>query len=308
VAPLVARGNRERAAAMESIGPFWNGNEVWLIAAGGVLFALFPQAYASAFSGFYLPFMVILWLLMFRGIALELRGHFSSTVWQDFWDAAFSLSSVLLILLFGVAIGNLIRGVPLDANGYFIGTFAFLINPYAVGVSLLALSALTHHGLAFLMMRIAGPPAERARLIGLRLWPWHVALYLIVTFVTPIVRPVGFDRGIGIVLMPIFALGALIVTRQAFLRGQAPQAFLGSCAFIASLLIAAAATMYPYLLPSYPVGTGGITIDAAAPSTTGLATALTMTLLGLIIVAFYTSMVVRRLRGKIVLPSSDQTG
>ncbi len=102
---------------MASIGPFWNGNEVWLIAGGAALFALFPAAYASSFSGFYLPFIVVLWLLMFRGIAIELREHFTSELWHQFWDAAFSLSSALLIVLFGVAIGNLLRGVPLERVG-----------------------------------------------------------------------------------------------------------------------------------------------------------------------------------------------
>ena len=107
--------------------------------------------------------MVVLWLLMFRGVALVLRGHIASPLWRDFWDTAFSLSSTLLIVLFGVALGNLIRGVPLDADGYFVGTFAFLLNPYAVGVALLAVMTLAQHGLTFLTMRINGPPAERAR-------------------------------------------------------------------------------------------------------------------------------------------------
>jgi cytochrome d ubiquinol oxidase subunit II len=131
IAPLIGRSDHERASAMASIGPFWNGNEVWLIAAGAALFALFPAAYASSFSGFYLPFIVALWLLMFRGIALEVRERRASELWHQFWDAAFSLASGLLIVLFGVALGNLLRGVPLDSAGYFQGTFAFLLNPYA---------------------------------------------------------------------------------------------------------------------------------------------------------------------------------
>jgi cytochrome d ubiquinol oxidase subunit II len=302
VAPLVTRSGRERAAAMESIGPFWSGNEVWLVAAGGVLFALFPKAYACAFSGFYLPFMLVLWLLMFRGIALELRNHFTNDIWRDFWDAAFSLSSLLLIVLFGVAIGNLIRGVPLDADGYFTGTFAFLLNPYALGVALLAVTTLAQHGLMFLMMRIDGPPAERARRTALRLWPALVALYLLVTIATFAVQPRIFDRGIaGIVLVPILALAALAITRREILHGRALRAFLGSSAFIAMLLIAAAATMYPYLLLAYPAGTGGLTIDAAKPSALALATIIPIILAGLLIVVVYTSFVVRRMEGKIVL-------
>ena len=121
VTPIIARTDRERAAAMAAIGPFWNGNEVWLIAAGGALFALFPAVYASSFSGFYLPFIVVLWMLMFRGIAMELRNHLDSDLWRQFWDVAFWLSSLLLVVLFGVALGNLVRGLPLDSHGYFAG-------------------------------------------------------------------------------------------------------------------------------------------------------------------------------------------
>ena len=138
---FVARDDAERAAVLDSIGPYWNGNEVWLIAAGGTLFALFPQVYASSFSGFYLPFMVLLWLLMFRGIAFELRGEFPSDLWRGFFDVTFAAASVLLILVLGVALGNIVRGVPLDTAHYFQGTFAFLLNPYAVGVGLLAVAA-----------------------------------------------------------------------------------------------------------------------------------------------------------------------
>src|SRR5579863_1803753 len=170
IAPAIARTDRERAAAMTSIGPFWNGNEVWLIAAGAALFALFPVAYASSFSGFYLPFVVVLWLLMFRGIALELREHFATELWHQFWDAAFSLSSALLILLFGVALGNLLRGVPLDAAGYFQGTFALLLNPYAVLVGAFALCTLGQHGASFLALRVEGELGARSLRVLLRLW------------------------------------------------------------------------------------------------------------------------------------------
>ena len=141
ITPFVARSDQERGASMHSIGPFWNGNEVWLIATGAALFALFPQAYAASFSGFYLPFILVLWLLMLRGISLELRGHFPSQVWHEFWDACFFVASVLLVLLFGVALGNLLRGLPLDQTGFFLGTFALLLNPYALLVGLFAIAA-----------------------------------------------------------------------------------------------------------------------------------------------------------------------
>ncbi len=301
VTPLVARSERERAAAMRSIGPFWSGNEVWLIAAGGVLFAAFPKAYASAFSGFYLPFMVVLWLLMFRGIAIELRGHFESRVWRELWDAAFSLSSTLLILVFGVAIGNLVRGLPLDAAGYFQGTFAFLLNPYALGIGVLALLTLAQHGLAFLALRIEGEFAQRARRLALTIWPWLTAAYLLMTAVTFAVRPESVEHGPGAFILPLLAVACLWFHRSAISRGSDVRAFAASCGFIASLLIAAAATMYPYLLPGYPNAVNGLSIQSASPSPLALATILTVSLLGLFGVAAYTIFVIRRLRGKIAV-------
>jgi cytochrome d ubiquinol oxidase subunit II len=299
VTPFIARNERERFASMRSIGPFWNGNEVWLIAGGGVLFGLFPKAYASAFSGFYLPFMLVLWLLMFRGIALELRSHFASRIWHEFWDTAFSLSSTLLIVLFGVAIGNLIRGVPLDADGYFTGTFAFLLNPYAVGVALLAVMTLGQHGLTFLMIRIKGAPAERARHAAIRCWPALVMVYLAVTIATFAVRPSILEHASAAMFMPLLTLAILLFIRRSITHARAPQAFLGSCAFIASLMGTAAATMYPYLLFGYPVGTGSLSAYAASPSSVTLITTLSVSVIGLIGVVIYTTVVTRSMREKI---------
>ncbi len=156
ITPFVARSDREREGSMRSIGPFWNGNEVWIIAGGGALFALFPKAYASSFSGFYLAFIIVLWLLMFRGVAMELRSHFPSEIWHQFWDACFFGSSLLLILLYGVALGNLLHGVPLGPEGYFDGTLNELLNPYSIMVGLFAIAALMLHGTTYLVMRTSG--------------------------------------------------------------------------------------------------------------------------------------------------------
>jgi cytochrome d ubiquinol oxidase subunit II len=125
---FVARSGDERQSARNAIAPFWNGNEVFLVAAGAALFALFPLVYASSFSGFYLPFMVALWLLMGRGIAFEIREMIESPLWHAFWDVAFSLSSLVLIVLFGVALGNIVRGVPLEQSGYFLGLCASMVR------------------------------------------------------------------------------------------------------------------------------------------------------------------------------------
>jgi cytochrome bd ubiquinol oxidase subunit II len=296
ITPLVARTDREHERSMASIGPFWNGNEVWLIAAGGALFALFPKAYASAFSGFYLAFIFVLWLLMFRGIAMELRGHFPSEIWHQFWDACFAGSSALLALLYGVALGNLLHGVPLGAEGYFAGSLAELLNPYAVMVGLFAVAALMLHGATFLVMRTAGPAAERARRLIPRLWPVVLVLYIAVTAATI------FERGIGLVwidAIPLLSIGALAWLLIASLTKRERAAFAASSVFVASLLLQAASTLYPYLLPSLPPGHGGISIFDAAPSPVALASALTVTLIGVIAVVIYGTLVLRQMAGKL---------
>ncbi|HTX59805.1 MAG TPA: cytochrome d ubiquinol oxidase subunit II [Verrucomicrobiae bacterium] len=296
ISPLLGRTDRERAALMESIGPFWNGNEVWLIAAGGALFALFPKAYAVAFSGFYLPLIVVLWMLMFRGIAMELRGHYDSEIWHQFWDAAFALSSFLLILLFGVALGNLLRGVPLDAHGYFAGTFAFLLNPYALLVGLFAVAALAAHGALFAAARIDGAPAARARRLMRVLWWIVLALDAGVTAATFAVR--GAPSAPWLYVLPLLslaALGGILVLAHRAMFG----AFLCSCAFLATLLAEAAGSIFPYIVPAYPLGAGGLSIYAAAPSPASLAVALCVTIAGGAVAIAYGAYVTRKMAGKV---------
>jgi cytochrome bd ubiquinol oxidase subunit II len=297
IAPLVARDDRQRAAAMASIGPFWNGNEVWLIAAGAGLFALFPIAYASAFSGFYLPFIIVLWLLMFRGIALELREHLPSELWHQFWDAAFSLSSGLLIVVLGVALGNLLRGVPLNPAGYFQGTFAFLLNPYALLVGAFALTTLAQHGMSFLAARVDGELGAAANRGLLRGWWVTLLLYVVVTALTIEIHPPA--NASWLFVMPLLSLAALAALRWNALRGRAAAAFVMSSCFVATLLVAAAGTLFPYLLPAFPAGTGGISIYDAAPSRVALACALVVTVAGSAIVLTYATFVWRRMAAKV---------
>jgi cytochrome bd ubiquinol oxidase subunit II len=298
ITPLLARNERERFASMQSIGPFWNGNEVWLIAAAAVLFALFPQAYASAFSGFYLPFMVVLWLLMFRGIALELREHLASAMWHGFWDVCFAASSVLLILIFGIALGNLIRGLPLDAHGYFLGTFRFLLNWYALLVGLFAVATLAQHGAAFLILRVDGPPAERALSTLPVLWAITMLLFVAVTIATfRVHETVAGVTAVGVI--GILSLTALLWLRVAVKWRRERSIFVASCTFIAMLLISAAVTLYPYLIPGYPSGHGGLSIFDAVASPVALTSAIAVTIVGLVVVSIYGALVWKKLAGKI---------
>lgn len=293
---MVSRGGDERSKALHSIGPYWNGNEVWLVAAGAALFAFFPQAYASAFSGFYLPFMVVLWLLIGRGISFELREVLDNPLWQAFWEAVFAASSALLIVLLGVALGNIIRGVPLNADHYFIGTFGFLLNGYALAIALLALLALAQHGAVYLFLRTGNELAKRSRRAAVVLFPAVVVVYALVTALTFVMRVSGaVGSRAAAPLGALIAIAGLVVLRVALDRARPRLAFFGSSGFLTGMLISAAATIFPYLLPGYPQRQTGLDIYASAAPPVALSTALVVAIIGLVLLAGYRTFLARRL-------------
>src|SRR5437899_2698791 len=183
---IVARTNVERRTIVRAIGPVWDGNEVWLIAAAGTLFFTFPVLYASSFSGFYLPLIMVLWFLMLRGVAIELRSHLQNPVWVSFWDGIFFLGSTLLAIFYGAALGNVIRGVPLASNGTFFEALWTDFNPYSsnpgvldwytILIGLLALSVLTAHGANYIAMKTEGTLNVRSRRIARVAWLVTIAL------------------------------------------------------------------------------------------------------------------------------------
>src|SRR5438309_8796683 len=172
---FITSTDRERKLLLRTIGPVWDGNEVWLLAAGGALFFAFPLLYASSFSGFYLPLMMVLWLLMLRGVGIELRSHVSDPLWWSFFDFVFSISSLLLAIFFGAAIGNVVRGVPLNADGYFfealwtnfrVGTNPGILDWYTVLTGVLAMVTLTVHGAHYIALKTEGDLNARARRVA----------------------------------------------------------------------------------------------------------------------------------------------
>ena len=160
---LFTKDENERRININSIAPVWDGNEVWLLTAGGALFAAFPIVYATVFSGFYLAFMLLLFALIFRAVSMEFRGKVDSPKWRSVWDWAFGLGSLLPALLYGVAIGNILRGIPINSEGYFTGNFFSLLNPYSILVGLLSLVLFTMHGSIYLSMKSAGAHRERVK-------------------------------------------------------------------------------------------------------------------------------------------------
>lgn len=279
---ILARTDRDRAAFFGAIGPFWNGNEVFLIVAGAALFALFPRAYAASFSGFYLAFIIVLWLLMGRGVSIELRGHFHSDLWRGFWDVVFSICSAVLAFVLGLALGNIVRGLPLDSHGYFVGTFGFLLNGYSIAVGFLSLAVLTMHGAAFLWMRLdEGDLRERARGTTRKLLPPVVLLFLGITAWTVAMRPTAVHGALWIA--PLFAVMGLAM---ALFAKNGWTALCGSSLFLLALVASAAGTIFPDLLPAFGNGPA-LDIYNSAPAAYSLGTAFTAAVIGVGAVLVY---------------------
>jgi cytochrome d ubiquinol oxidase subunit II len=208
--PFLGKDDTDRRIIINTIGPFWDGNEVWLITAGGAMFAAFPHWYATMFSGFYLALFLMLVALIVRGVAFEFRSKDKNPTWRTMWDWMIFTGSLVPSLLWGVAFGNLIQGVPIDANMEYVGTFWTLLNPYALSGGLAALSAFTLHGAVFLSLKTNGEVMERAHAAATRLWlPTVVLVFLYVIagyFATDMFTRLGVNPGV----VPIAAGAALL--------------------------------------------------------------------------------------------------
>jgi cytochrome d ubiquinol oxidase subunit II len=287
---LAARDQEEREQTTAAIGPVWNGNEVWLLASGGVLFMAFPKAYASAFSGLYFGLILVLWLLVGRGLALEFRHEIDNPLWRSACDVVFSLSSAALALVFGVALGNVVRGVPLGADGYFSMPLFNILNWYALLVGVFGLVVLAAHGARFLAWRATGALRERAARYARRLWFAEAALFVVMIYPTYTVREkmlTVFTDHPWTLIFPALAVGSLAATFLCDRRGDALRAFAASSLFIVGLLTSMAAGLYPYILPAREGRPFGLTIDAAAAGHNSLTTALVWWPLGMLLAAVY---------------------
>ena len=286
----ISRTDEEREQATAAIGPVWNGNEVWLIASGGVLFMTFPAAYASAFSGLYLGLILVLWLLIGRGLALELRHQIDHPLWRSACDAVFCLASAGLALVFGVALGNVVRGVPLNADGYFHLPLFDILNGYALLIGVFGLVVLCAHGAAFLALRGVAAQAERARRWARRLWWAEAVLFLALIGPTYAVRNemlTNLTDHPWRLVFPLLAVGSLVAMFVFQRREQLGRAFGASCAFIVGLLTTMAAGLYPNILPAHDGHPYGLTVDNAAAGDHALKVALVWWPLGMVLAAVY---------------------
>jgi cytochrome d ubiquinol oxidase subunit II len=300
---LLGRNTRERGTLIDAIGPVWNGNEVWLLAAGGSMVAAFPHLYAASFSGFYLALMLVLWLLVLRGLGIEFRHQVDHDMWRQAWDVAFSLSSALLALLFGVALGNVLRGVPLDEHGEFQGTFSLMLNWFALLGGVLSVALLSMHGAAWIVVKTEGPLQARARRFAAALWWAAIALLAAMVAASFVVRPdftANFVEYPWLLMAPAVTVAAAMAVKLFQGRQDGTRAFAASATMIAGVLASVAAGLYPRLLPAGP-GSGhpGLDIYNAASPEGSLRTALAIYLWGLALVALYQVTVYRLWRGKV---------
>jgi cytochrome d ubiquinol oxidase subunit II len=310
---FLARTEEERAALVRTIGPVWDGNEVWLLAGGGTLYFAFPLLYASGFSGFYLPLMIVLWLLILRGIGIELRSHVDSPVWRGLLNACFGIGSTLLIVFYGAALGNVIRGVPLGSDGFFflplwtnwnVGPQPGVLDWYTVIAGVTALAALAHHGAVYVALKTAGELNARARSAVRILFPVVLTMTAISLAATLSIRPELLDNYYQIpVLFVIPALVAISLAGTWLMerKGDERTAFLCSCAYLAFMLGGAAAGVYPVLLRSVGAPALNITVYNAHSGEYGLSAGLIWWSLGMAAAAAYFIFVYRMFRGKVTL-------
>ncbi len=284
---LFAKKKGERTAFIQSIEPFWDGNEVWLLTGGGALFAAFPPVYATVFSGFYLAMMLVLLGLIFRAVAIEFRNKVDSPGWTKAWDLAFAIGSVLPSILYGVAIGNVLQGLELNAIGDYTGGFFALLNPFALFCGIVGLAMFAHHGALYLAMKLDGEIAENARRWAVK--AWYAFLF---TLMPTLAYGVKFciSGTYRIVPMVLLVL-TLVVNSVAFMlnkKGKAKAAFIASGATIACLMLAVATALFPNMVPCTNNPEWSLTVFNSSSSQLTLVSMLVIALIGMPIVLGYT--------------------
>ncbi len=301
---FISQNDTERRILLNSIGPLWDGNEVWLVTFGGALFAAFPIAYASAFSSFYIPFMLLLFALIFRATAIEFRSKNESMSWRRLFDFAFALASTLAAFLMGVAVGNILWGIPIGERGIYQGTLLNLLNPYALTVGLLTLTLFSMHGAIFLYLKTEGELQKR-----IQKWMWQtfgffLILYILVTIFTLVVRPEVTrhfqEYPIGWVAVILNVLAIANIPRAIYLE-KPFYAFLSSVAVILALLFLFGMALFPNIIVSSLNPKYHLTIYSASSSQNTLLLMAIIAAIGMPLVLTYTAIVYWTFRGKVKL-------
>lgn len=302
--PFVPRTDQERRIAINAIGPVWDGNEVWLVTFGGALFAAFPEAYATVFSGFYTAFMLLLAALIARAVSMEFRSKVEGRGWRRFWDWLFFGGSAVATLLFGVAVGNAMIGIPLDVAGNFTGTLFDQLKPYPVLVGLMTVALFAMHGGLYLYLKTEGDFQERLRDWLWRSWGIFLVFYMLTTMYTLALVPratSNFERWPWAALFVVAGVLAVANIPRCLHKGRPFQAFASSSTMIATLVLLFGLALYPNLVTASNDPASSVTIFSAASSPKTLTIMLIIALIGMPFVLAYTSIIYWVFRGKVQL-------
>jgi len=305
---LLTKTDLDRRIMLNAIGPVWDGNEVWLVTGGGALFAAFPEVYATSFSGLYMAMMLLLFGLIFRAVAIEFRSKQPMKWWRQFWDISFSVSSILSSLLVGVALGNIARGIPLDGNHEFVGSFWGLLNPYALLVGITTVALFMMHGAIYVVMKTEGELHDKIRGWVNKTIFFFVLCYVATTLATLLYIPHMSENLKAFPLLmalPILNVLAIANIPREIHHGRDFKAFLSSCASMAALLALFGIGMFPYLIRSYPDITGSLNIYNASSSETTLGIMLIIAILGMPLVIAYTISIYWIFRGKVKIDAGS---
>jgi cytochrome d ubiquinol oxidase subunit II len=301
---LFTKEDEERRMMLNSIGPVWDGNEVWLVTGGGALFAAFPNVYATVFSGFYLAFVLLLVALIFRAVAIEFRSKQPMRWWRRMWDAGFAAGSLLSSFLIGVAMGNIAWGVPIDARGEYAGTFWTLLKPYPILLGITTVALFMMHGAIYALLKTEGPLHNKLRGWINNTIIFFIICYAVTTMATLLYVPHMAARVrsnpwlFSIVMANMLAIAN--IPREIH-RGRDWWAFLSSCVAMIALMGLFGLEMYPNLVLSNPALANSLTIRNAASSQKTLGIMLTIALIGMPIVLAYTVSIYWIFRGKVKL-------
>lgn len=298
--PFLGRTEKERQVIHSAVGPYWDGNEVWLITAGGVTFAAFPDTYAVLFSAFYTPLMLILFGLIIRAVSFEFRNKRETSSWRSFWDMMAAVASFVPALLFGVAFANIFKGIPVDKEGVFQGTLVTFLNPYGIAGGVFFLLFFLLHGSLWLSIKADGPLHEKAVVTAKRLWAVFACLAILFLVITVyytdlyhnyLERPVLFA-------VPLITVCSLFAVR-VFLTSSPLKSWWASSVTIISTTLFGVIGLYPRMLPSNLNPSFSLTIFNSASSALTLKIMLIVVLVFVPIVIIYQSWAYAFFKGKI---------
>lgn len=300
---FLAKKDEERRILINAIGPVWDGNEVWLLTGAGAIFAAFPPVYATVFSGFYVALMLLLAALIFRAVSIEFRSKEPGAGWRKSWDIAFGVGSFLPALLFGVAVGNIVRGVPIGPDGEYAGTFFTLLNPFALLVGLLAVAMFVMQGAAWLMVRTEDVLRERAQKAGLAATVVTIVLWVMVTAFSRVAAPHGWNAYANPLAfaVPVLFVVFAILTWMQFRKGAGGMTFLCSSLAVAMLVSLVGLAIYPNMVPALGNPDASLTIRNASSSQLTLKTMLYIALGGVPVVLAYTVFIYSKFFGPVKL-------